>query len=147
MAKRLAAFKDRARAAGIPAIYVNDNFGRWQSNFGQLLSRCLTEEVRGRPVAALLSPAPDDYFVLKPKHSAFFSTTLDILLKYLETWKTIAGLSPRWRRPAAPMSGHPSSSISPPLPGVRRASLTSARGRAARPDADRDRALHHHCAR
>jgi nicotinamidase-related amidase len=85
MAKRLAAFKDRARAAGIPAIYVNDNFGRWQSNFTQLLSRCLTEDVRGRPVAALLSPAPDDYFVLKPKHSAFFSTTLDILLKYLET--------------------------------------------------------------
>jgi nicotinamidase-related amidase len=84
MAKRLAAFKAGARDAGIPAIYVNDNFGRWQSNFTQLLARCLSEDVRGRPVAELLAPAPDDYFVLKPKHSAFFSTTLDILLKYLE---------------------------------------------------------------
>src|ERR687889_109212 len=38
----------------------------------------------GRPVAELLRPEEDDYFVLKPKHSGFFSTTLDILLNYLE---------------------------------------------------------------
>jgi nicotinamidase-related amidase len=39
--------------------------------------------VRGRPIAELLVPAEDDYFVLKPKHSGFFSTTLDLLLEYL----------------------------------------------------------------
>jgi nicotinamidase-related amidase len=32
----------------------------------------------------LLRPDPEDYVVLKPKHSGFFSTTLDTLLKYLE---------------------------------------------------------------
>lgn len=37
----------------------------------------------GRPIAALLQPEDDDYFVLKPKHSGFFSTQLEILLKYL----------------------------------------------------------------
>jgi len=39
--------------------------------------------VRGRPVVELLRPDEDDYFVLKPKHSGFFSTTLDTLLEYL----------------------------------------------------------------
>lgn len=33
----------------------------------------------------LLRPEESDYFVLKPKHSGFFSTTLETLLRYLET--------------------------------------------------------------
>src|SRR5919199_1707660 len=84
MAHRLAALKRRAKAARIPVIYVNDNFGRWQSDFTKLVAHCLTDGVRGRPVAKLLQPESDDYFVLKPKHSGFFSTTLDILLEYLQ---------------------------------------------------------------
>ena len=83
MAHRLAALKRRAKAARIPVIYVNDNFGRWQSDFTKLVAHCLTDGVRGRPVAKLLQPESDDYFVLKPKHSGFFSTTLDTLLRYL----------------------------------------------------------------
>ena len=31
-----------------------------------------------------MRPDEDDYFVLKPKHSGFFSTTLDILLDHLQ---------------------------------------------------------------
>ncbi len=84
MAERLAELKRRARATGIPAVYVNDNFGKWQSDFNKILKHCLEDNVRGRPVAELLRPAEDDYFVLKPKHSGFFSTQLDILLDYLE---------------------------------------------------------------
>ena len=83
MAERLAALKRRLHAAGVPAIYVNDNFGRWRSDFQALLSHCLRDGVRGKPLAEQLAPGPDDYFVLKPKHSGFFSTTLDILLEYL----------------------------------------------------------------
>ena len=83
MARSLVAFKRRAKAAGIPAVYVNDNFGKWQSDFNKILSHCLEEDVRGRPLAELLRPEEDDYFVLKPKHSGFFSTTLDTLLEYL----------------------------------------------------------------
>ena len=83
-ARRLAALKARGRVAGVPAIYVNDNFGRWRSDFGAILERCLEPGVRGRPLAELLRPAPDDYFVLKPKNSGFYSTSLDILLRYLQ---------------------------------------------------------------
>jgi nicotinamidase-related amidase len=84
MARRLAELKRRAKEAGVPVIYVNDNFGKWQSDFNKILEHCLEEGARGRPVAELLRPEEDDYFVLKPKHSGFFSTTLDILLDYLE---------------------------------------------------------------
>ncbi|HWS88645.1 MAG TPA: isochorismatase family cysteine hydrolase [Pyrinomonadaceae bacterium] len=84
MAERLAALKRRAKEAGVPVIYVNDNFGKWQSDFKQVLEHVMKDDVRGRPVAEILRPDEDDYFVLKPKHSGFFSTTLDILLDYLQ---------------------------------------------------------------
>jgi nicotinamidase-related amidase len=83
MAARLAAFKRRVKAAGIPAIYANDNFGRWQSDFAALVRHCTDDDVLGRPIARLLTPEHDDYFVLKPKHSAFFATPLETLLAYL----------------------------------------------------------------
>jgi nicotinamidase-related amidase len=83
MARRLAELKRRAKAARIPAIYINDNFGRWQSDFRKQVEHCLNDGVRGEEVARLLQPEDDDYFILKPKHSAFFETTLDTLLSYL----------------------------------------------------------------
>ena len=83
MAHTLASFKRRAKAARVPAIYVNDNFGRWRSDFPKLVEQFLRPEVRGRSIVELLIPEDDDYFVLKPKHSAFFQTNLDILLRYL----------------------------------------------------------------
>ena len=82
-ARRIAAFKKRCEDAGIPAIYVNDNFGKWRSDFKKLISHCLDDNTRGREIVELLKPAGDDYFVLKPKHSGFHSTTLDLLLKHL----------------------------------------------------------------
>jgi nicotinamidase-related amidase len=83
MAHRIATLRKRAKEAGIPAIYVNDNFGRWQSDFRRVVEHCLNDGVRGEEVARILRPEDDDYFVLKPKHSAFFATTLDTLLAYL----------------------------------------------------------------
>jgi nicotinamidase-related amidase len=83
MARRLKRFKARAKRAGIPAIYVNDNFGRWQSDLNKLIEHCLQPGTRGKPMVELLLPEVDDYFILKPKHSAFYSTTLDTLLDYL----------------------------------------------------------------
>lgn len=83
MARRIAVLKKRAKAAGIPTIYVNDNFGRWQSDFRKVVEHCLNDAVRGEEVVRILQPEEDDYFVLKPKHSAFYATTLDVLLAYL----------------------------------------------------------------
>ena len=83
MARSLASLKRRAKAARVPAIYVNDNFGRWRSDFSRTVEYCLQPAARGKPVVEQLLPEDDDYFVLKPKHSAFFETPLEILLKYL----------------------------------------------------------------
>lgn len=83
MAAALAVLKRRAKAAGIPAIYANDNFGRWRSDFPKLVEHCLKDNVRGSPIVAQLAPEEDDYFILKPKHSAFYQTNLQILLDYL----------------------------------------------------------------
>ena len=82
-ADRIAALKARAKREGIPVIYANDNFGRWRSDFRDVVDHCLHDDVRGRPLAERLIPEDDDYFVLKPKHSAFFSTTFETLLQYL----------------------------------------------------------------
>ncbi len=83
MAKRLVRLKKRAKQAGISVVYVNDNFGKWRSDFRKQVAHCLEDETCGAPLVRLLAPEEDDYFVLKPKHSGFFSTTLDTLLDYL----------------------------------------------------------------
>lgn len=85
MAAALAHLKQRAKRLGIPIVYVNDNFGRWQSDFRKTVEHVLEDGCRGKPIAELLEPDGDDYFVLKPKHSGFFSTTLDTLLEHLGT--------------------------------------------------------------
>jgi len=90
IAPKIAELKKRARAVEIPAVYVNDNFGRWQSNFDQLVQHCLNDGVRGQPFVDQLKPDVDsDYFVLKPKHSAFYQTPLDLLLKHLGAQRLI----------------------------------------------------------
>jgi nicotinamidase-related amidase len=83
MAERLAALKRRARAARIPAVYVNDNFGRWRSDFAAVVRHSGRPGSAGRPIVRLLRPSADDYFVLKPKHSGFFQTSLSLLLIHL----------------------------------------------------------------
>ncbi|HVJ22609.1 MAG TPA: isochorismatase family cysteine hydrolase [Burkholderiales bacterium] len=82
-AKATAALRRRAKQAGVPVIYCNDNFGRWRSDFRTLLEHVLQDDVRGKPIAELLAPDEQDYFVLKPKHSGFHSTSLDVLLGHL----------------------------------------------------------------
>ena len=82
-AKKIAALKNRTDKAGVPAIYVNDNFGKWRSDFRNLVTHCVDDDTRGRPIVELLKPRAEDYFVLKPKQSGFYSTTLDLLLDHL----------------------------------------------------------------
>jgi nicotinamidase-related amidase len=83
MANAIQALRARADDAGVPVIYVNDNFGRWRSDFQHLIQHCLEDGVVGKPIVEILKPRPDDYFVLKPKHSGFYSSTLQLLLDYL----------------------------------------------------------------
>jgi nicotinamidase-related amidase len=83
IAPKLVQLKKRARAAGIPVIYVNDNFGRWRSQASELVDYCLRPRSPGASFVEQIKPDKDDYFVLKPMHSAFYQTPLETLLRYL----------------------------------------------------------------
>jgi len=89
MASRLATLKRRASAAGVPAIYINDNFGQWRSDFRRTVAHCTSRSSPGRRVSRRMKPTSRDYFVLKPKHSGFFDTTLDTLLSTLRIRRVI----------------------------------------------------------
>ncbi len=81
--RNIAELKKRVKAAAMPCIYVNDNFGRWQSDFKKIVDHCSADEAKGKEFVKPLVPDEEDYFVLKPKHSGFYSTTLDLLLTHL----------------------------------------------------------------
>jgi nicotinamidase-related amidase len=83
MARALQRLKQRAKSAGVPIVYVNDNFGRWRSDFNAIVRHCARRDSRGRHVVQLLRPEADDYFVLKPKHSGFYESSLGVLLDHL----------------------------------------------------------------
>jgi nicotinamidase-related amidase len=83
VAKRIARLKSRAIKRGIPVIYVNDAVGRWRSDFHALVRHCRRENALGRRVVDTIAPDADDYCILKPKHSGFFATPLDTVIKFL----------------------------------------------------------------
>lgn len=90
----IATLKKRARARGVPCVYANDNLGRWRSNLNEIVQHCLRADSRGRSFVQLLLPQPEDYFIVKPKHSAFYQTPLELLLKHFGTERLVlAGLS------------------------------------------------------
>jgi nicotinamidase-related amidase len=89
MATRLAAFKRRAAAAAVPVVYVNDNFGQWRSDFRRTVSHCSAVSSPGHRVSRRMRPTARDYFVLKPKHSGFYDTTLETLLDDLKIRRVI----------------------------------------------------------
>jgi nicotinamidase-related amidase len=80
-ARRIARLRDRAHRAGVPVVYVNDNFGKWRSDFKAIVSACSQPDAPGAAIADLLKPTPDDFFVLKPHLSGFHDTPLDTLLQ------------------------------------------------------------------
>jgi len=88
-AKRIAALKKACRRNQVPVIYANDNFGVWRSDFATVVVHCLEKGSKGREITEILKPSTQDYFVLKPKHSAFYSTSLNVLLQYLGVKKLI----------------------------------------------------------
>lgn len=80
-ADNIKSLKEQAKSKGMPVIYVNDNYGLWQSDFKKVIN--YAAEANGQHLVDRLEPEDDDYTVVKPKHSGFFSTPLSTLLKYL----------------------------------------------------------------
>ena len=69
----------RARAAGVDVIYVNDNFGRWRSHHDELVDAALKGPHRDLVEPVL--PDEESLFVVKARHSVFFQTPLEYLLR------------------------------------------------------------------
>jgi nicotinamidase-related amidase len=89
IAPRIAALKERCKRADVACIYVNDNAGRWRSNSEKLIDDCGAPDAPGADIVRLLRPVASDYFVLKPRHSAFYATPLEVLLQHLGTERLI----------------------------------------------------------
>ena len=80
---------ERCEEVGIPLIQVNDNFGQWSSDRRAICERATCSEFGGQEIAKKILTLEADHFVLKPKHSAFYHTVLDLLLSHLEVERLI----------------------------------------------------------
>jgi nicotinamidase-related amidase len=84
VAERIAQLRENARAANIPVIYANDNWGKWKEDFKTIVGHFTKPGAKGRDVVSLIQPGADDYYILKPHRSAFYSTSLMLLLENLK---------------------------------------------------------------
>lgn len=85
----ISALCGQVRALGIPVVYVNDNFGLWRSEKSAIVEHCRRKAGRHWKIVENLVPQPDDYFVVKPRHSGFFASSLPVLLPDLRARKLI----------------------------------------------------------
>ncbi|QAT63534.1 cysteine hydrolase [Bacillus glycinifermentans] len=81
MAPDLLALKKHAHSMNWPIIYINDHFGIWQADIAAIIKKCKNR--KSKNIIDLLAPSENDYFLIKPKHSAFYGTALDTLLNEL----------------------------------------------------------------
>jgi nicotinamidase-related amidase len=76
---------DRARAAGVPVVFIQEVHKRTLTDFGRELDgaegvHCL-EGDEATELADGLDPRPDEYLIRKRRYSAFFATELELVLK------------------------------------------------------------------
>ena len=78
-----ARLRRRLAREAVACVYANDNYGIWRSDFQQLWNGC--RAVVGEPgrIARALKPRRADFTILKPRHSAFYNTPLELLLSQL----------------------------------------------------------------
>ena len=93
-ARATARLKTKLAEQNVPAIYANDHYGTWHAEFSDVLRVCLALPGPRGEIARLLTPAPQDLTILKPRHSAFFATPLDLLLREMQAKElVIVGLA------------------------------------------------------
>ena len=96
-ARCTARLKQRLTRTDVQSIYANDNYGIWRSDFHTLLEQCREGGGEAAEIAGLLAPASNDITVVKPRHSAFYETPLQLLLQQLKARElVIAGVASEW---------------------------------------------------
>lgn len=88
-AGRIVGLREAADKAGVPVIYVNDNFGHWRSERSSIVDHCDRADSPGRALMAALRPRESDYFIVKPQFSGFYATNLPVLLPQLGVSRVI----------------------------------------------------------
>ncbi|MBM7606749.1 nicotinamidase-related amidase [Metabacillus crassostreae] len=74
----ISSLKKRAKSRGCPIIYINDHYQLWQADFSKIAEKCKNQ--LSEKIIHKLFPEDDDFFLIKPKHSAFYGTALNTLL-------------------------------------------------------------------
>lgn len=93
-ARAAAALRQRLAGQGVHTIFANDNYGVWQSDFHSLVATCLGMPGPAGEIARLLYPQADDLTILKPRHSAFYASPLELLLREMQARElVICGLA------------------------------------------------------
>ena len=93
-AKATLRLRDQLEADKVAVIYANDNYGVWQSDFRSLVAQCSERDDISGEIARLLAPRGTDLTLLKPRHSAFYGSPLELLLKLMGAEELIlAGLA------------------------------------------------------
>jgi nicotinamidase-related amidase len=93
-ARATARLREALLAQKVSVVYANDNYGAWQSDFQALVAQCCAREDESGAIARLLAPGPRDVTLLKPRHSAFYCSALELLLKEMGARELIlAGLA------------------------------------------------------
>ena len=83
------ALRERLWREGVPVIFANDNYGLWQSNFAAMVRHCLHMQGEVAEMTRLIAPGPRDIAILKPRHSAFYGTPLELLLDQMQVQQLI----------------------------------------------------------
>lgn len=82
IAKNISALKNYCHESKIPVIYINDHYSLWKADLDKIIEYCSNEY--NDTIFTLLTPKEQDYFLIKPKHSAFYGTALNTLLHQLK---------------------------------------------------------------
>jgi nicotinamidase-related amidase len=83
-ARNTRGLRAKLKSEGVPCVFANDNFGRWQSQFDAVVNWCHSKGKASAEIAQLLEPEQGDISILKPRHSAFYGTPLEFLLEDLK---------------------------------------------------------------
>jgi nicotinamidase-related amidase len=75
----LAELVERCRDEGRPVVYVNDNHGDWAAGRAELIEKALAGSAP--ELVEPIAPPPGTPFVVKARHSIFYETQLEYLLR------------------------------------------------------------------
>ena len=73
---------ERARDEGVPVVYINDNYGDWSAGRPELVERAVAG--KAGDVVEPIAPADGTWFIAKARHSIFYETQLEYLLREQE---------------------------------------------------------------